>query len=418
MAHVLTLLCLPALVAQVPPIQLPWLCDGHNPVLVLVAPTGTALRSETLKILRDPELADLELSLRMVDAPPSELANKVRAGIPGLACEGWALLSNTGVLLTSGHQAPSAQALLKALSAAGVTPPLTQVKAFLRDHPDHLEARDDLLRLLRKGAVARTLKTLMLDGTTPEDRLRTRGQRAVQFHGSSLPDPGPFRGKRLSEEEDLRIWAPYAQELDRSFRNGTWPALQFQTSRTEDVPVEVCSPLMQALYRRHLPKLEAALEAMPSRRDLWRLWGRFQILSEHFRAVAFLQGLTPPPPELGRPWPPTEARPALALEARLGGDWRGVRDLLEGDWKHFQAYGDVIRTAKRKGGPLPFQVVDWEGTLGPLLESMLRLGSSMEARELVDLLRLLDEGPSLVEHAAALAATCARPDLAKQWRSR
>jgi len=266
--------------------------------------------------------------------------------------------------------------LTRTLAAAGIKPPIRVLRDFLQTHPGHLEARAELLRRLRRSAALRTTARLEL----PQD--------------TDAQDLAPFQGKRLKDLEDLEIWGPYAQELDRVFQDGSWRSLDLGMGR--GLPVEACSPTVQGLYARNLTKVESALAVLPGAAAYWEAWLRMSAVAGMDRGRALIQGLVTPPPECRLPWPPPGVVAVLVRDAKKHGDWQLVRDLLQPFWEAWR---------ERRGDP------DW-GSLGPLLEAMLRLRAEDEAGALVETLVGVH---ALTERASALAAACKRPDLARRW---
>lgn len=418
MRPLLSLLALPALVAQVPA-PLAFLSQARTASLVVVAPRDHALARNARRALRTSELAPLELSYRGLDPGRKEDLERATAlrALVALPAAGWALISPSGAVLASGGEPPVPSALVDALSRAGIQSPIQKVKAFLRTHPDHLEARQTLIRLLRKGAVARTRKLLEIEAKSLQERSQDGELQGYALNHTDVPDMSSYRTKRLEPLQDLETWGAYAQEVDRVFTDGTWPSLDLGMRPDTDLPVEVCSPTMQALYLRHLPKVETLLAALPGTDNLWGMWLRLTAISGKQPGRAFAAGLPVPPPELGIEWPPSAVVEALVKDAQARGDWSIVRDLLDSFWKDAKEATTHARERlrhpgeKERIGTLP----NWDTGYGPLLEAMLRMGSEGEAQELVEGLALDPEKRSLVDRAIALAITCQKPTLARRW---
>lgn len=388
--------------------------SSRTAVLVVAAPPGHAVAKAARKALREPELVDLELGLLELD-PARQAARfaEVRAAVAGAPRLGWVLLAPKGTVLGKGTEAPSAPVLAAVLAGAGIQAPIKVLQAFLRTHPDHLEAREDLLRLLRRGAAARTRARLGLVGKTRSERLADGEPVGIAATAEAMPDLLPYEGKRLKEREDLELWAAYAQELDRVFQDGSWRSLDLGLDPSQELPVEVCSPMMQTLYLRHLPKVEATLATLPDAPALWQIWLRMTAVSGSNRSRALVQGLTLPPPEFRMVWPPPGVVGALVRDAQQHGNWWLVRDLLEPFWVGWKA--QVERERALGGRTRTGLSADWAGSLGPLLESMIRGAAEGEAQELVNALAMIAETRPLVARAVALANACQRPDLARRW---
>ena len=131
----------------------------------------------------------------------------------------WMLLRGEEVL-ASGGTLPTPTYLADRVRAEG-EPYLDQLGAFIRQHPDQLEARE-----ARMGALRSRMPNERLEGTLLEDALVT----LEPFHpgeGSILPMVGDWKPRR-------ELWAPAA--------------------------------------RRALPDLESRLQRWPERRELWEAW--------------------------------------------------------------------------------------------------------------------------------------------------
>ena len=374
------------LLAQAPP-ALPFLEEVRSAALVVLAPEEHPIAQAARQSMREQELAELEPSLVILDPDlQGKRYREARAALPALPVQGWALLSPKGILLASGTGLPAASNLAKALEAAGIRSPIKALRAFLRNHPDHLEARSDLLRILRKGAQARTLSL--------------QERRAAK-------DTGLPPGKRLGPTEDLEIWGAYAQELDRAFQDGSWRGMELGLEATGDLPLEASSPTVQSVCLRHTPKVEQALSILPGSPSLWQVWLRMTAISGARRSRALIQGLTVPPPELRMEWPPKGVVAALVQDARKSGEWWLVRDMLQPFWEEWK---ERMKGTKPRG-----LGADWAGSLGPLLESMLRTQAEGEACELAASLAASPETRPLLGKAVALATACRRQDLAQRW---
>ncbi|MDR0498997.1 MAG: hypothetical protein LBH03_04600 [Holophagales bacterium] len=96
----------------------------------------------------------------------------------------WAALDLENKLIISGVKTPGASEFDKMLEQRGVRSPLRQVRDFLRENPDHIDAMTDLLKEVR----CRALHIMPPDAT--ED---------------------------LDTKTDLRIWGVLAAETDRVF---------------------------------------------------------------------------------------------------------------------------------------------------------------------------------------------------------
>ena len=171
----------------------------------------------------------------------------------------WALADDRGRCLLQGGELPTAGELRKALDDAGIKSPVAILRDFLKQHPYHLEARIELLHLLRGIAERRTRRVLQVDVESTWELARkqdTEGyyrlfSSAVALH---IP-PSLVEAKKLEKGQDEQIWGDYSRELRTLFVDGDWRALLHQPSPNfVDVPFEVCSPMMVQDYGQHIKK--------------------------------------------------------------------------------------------------------------------------------------------------------------------
>ena len=257
--------------------------------------------------------------------------------------------------LASGPGLPDAEALGKALTRAGEDNPVARLQAFLRTHPDHAEARRDLLTALGPRLAARLLKSPAV------------------------------AGQSLDPDTDQRVWGLIAAELDRLYQADAWALLNLNLERTLDlvgVP-ERSSPLMRSLYQRHQVRLLAALDT-----------------------------LEPSPLMARAAWPPREVLTMAAAELHRQGRWQDLVDLLQpAPLPKAQANGSPqgYDSAPRAQG--------WELT-SPLVEALLRLGRAEEADGMLVAMADAGTLPGPYEMAdlARVAQDCGARAWAERWQ--
>ena len=199
-----------------------------------------------------------------------------------------------------------------ALLAQGPQKPVTKKawRAFLRAHPHHLEARSALLQILRKDAEKRTQELFGTRGKTAEEVLR-EGQSGLSMK-KIMAQPLPTLPKILAPTLDEALWGPWVREMEGLFVNGDWLHTNLRLSGADAKPMEIHSPMVQRLYRRHLPKVEAALRRWPTQigfdSGLWDLWGWMGRALPGYPMVAFVDSLVPLPDQDPLEWPPHPAR--------------------------------------------------------------------------------------------------------------
>jgi len=301
----------------------------------------------------------------------------------GLGCRSsaWVLLGRDGRVLASGGTLPGPEVLIQALEAAGEQSPVALLEAFLKERPEHTEARMDLIRALG-------------------NRLQAR----LQDHS--------FSGNHdLTPEADARIWGPVARELGLLFQDESWIGSDLNLDLLpEDVP-ERSSPLMKALYRRHQAQLLAGLRRFPDNPTAWLNLLRMnrtlndEGLTRSLEGIGWFQAHLADTAAL--PYGPV-AR-SLHREAMKTGDWRQAMAALQILWREWAVPRLELLDQETE------RTAVWTQLLAPLIEAMCRSGNEASVPPL---LGELDESwaqAGIPERLSALARASCRPELAPIW---
>jgi hypothetical protein len=150
----------------------------------------------------------------------------------------WAALDLENNLIVSGVQTPSAEEFEKMLDQRGVRSLIKQVRDFLRENPNHIDAMAELLTEARR--------------------------RALHVMSQNITED-------LDTEADLRTWAPLAAETDMVF-NSNWLGINIIFFRPDQQPPERFSKLMKASFSKHISKVESAIRLEPTNETLWNIW--------------------------------------------------------------------------------------------------------------------------------------------------
>lgn len=347
-------------------------------LILLDARGSSALREAFADLMRRPELRDFAVPLRLYTLGSGrERTILARYGLAPKAQ--WVLVQRRAVL-AQGDAAPDAARLLRELQAAGFHDLIKELGAFLRQNPDRLDARDQLLTLLRSRAERAAERSR--DATAPAESV-----------------------------QDLDAWGAFAQELDTAFRTGQWRELDLPWLRSAK-PLDADSPTLRVLYHRWMPTVEAALQRHPESEPLWTLWLWMERAVDGGRLPALLASLHPGPLATEDQWPPEGVTQALLRGAKRPQEWRALRDLLLARWL---ALPRTLR--ERSGDPhSPLLDQEWTGILAPLLECCLRAGDTGQADALF-VETLGSRWAELPSRGAALARRCGQAQLASRWAS-
>ncbi len=331
----LAVLCLAPflLQAQSPSLPLDTLLKQlPGPKVLLLGPSPFKDQRAWLQLLEADPLVGLEFQIRVV--PPKETDPTLLKELKGrynLEGRHWAILDARDRCLASGTALPEAAELAESLAKGGLRSRARLLRDFLKVHPDHLEAREQLISELHRVALRRATRGF----ERSEDGLvRHLNATASWFSGPSPKTPpsgteasptqplGP-----LGSEEDLLLWAPLAQELETAFRLGQWRWMTLPLTFEVHPAPEARSPLLKALAQRHLAKVEGALQTDPISPGLWQTWTFLARCAEDRPWKPFLQSLAPFRYAGGPPCPTPEACTWLTGLALRAKDWESLATL-------------------------------------------------------------------------------------------
>ena len=384
---------------------------------VMIAPKDHEIFNKAKLLLNSPELIEYAIGSQPLypnPAKPSAVYAYVIKFID-ISKPGWALFTPSGKLLAKGEALPTAAQVLEALNKANIQSPIKTLRDFLKKYPSSIEARAELMRLLRSKAIKQTRKKLDIEFKSLGELMNDGEINSYSSSGDDFPDISSFKSKQLDQRDDLAIWAPYAQELEKVFTDGTWPNFPYSMGDPVNyTPLEVCSPTMIAVYLRHLPKVEDMLMAYPGNAHWWNLWLYMTQLTGRQRG-SFVNGLPDIPTELRIEWPPRAVINTLVKNAKESSDWALVRNLLNDFWDDMKRQAEWDSQRVKTSTVRMYRQVNWDINYAPLLESMLRTGSAPEAWEFVQAIMASQETRHMIDKCIELAVACNRKDLAEEW---
>ena len=300
----------------------------------------------------------------------------------------WVAFDGSNRVITSGINIPEAKTLSSAMERFGIRSTLRQLRNFLMEHPDHIDARADLLKEARRRALL----------AAPKDA-----------------------AKDLDTGDDLRTWGVLAREFDLAM-NLNWVGFKLDFFRPEENQPEHFSPLMKTAFRKHMGRVEAAIREFPANENLWDMWawmsrtlgdwgGRpiFQFVKS-LEASSFSAKQKCPPPKVAA-W--------LTGLAKSRGDWGTVAELASIGRSFDSNVVDSIFpwhprtiTVRRFKTNIPGYPV--ESAHYPLIEALLKLGRIDEANDAFDEL-IRATGTKDAQGAAAIAKSSGFEELAEAW---
>ena len=344
----------------------------------------------------------------------------------------WALFDDGRRCLAQGMDLPTAEDLRKTIDEAGIKSPIRVLRDFLKQHPHHLEARMQLLELLRGIAESRTRRVLQLGLQPPLESVdRWDAERWYRAYSDALDiDLSPFEGKKLDPEQDLQIWGLYAHEFHALFSTGEWRhVVNGVFSPKFMVPTESCSPMVTQLYGQHLGSVEAFLSEQPGHIYVWETYGWMRRIARQgvFGAspIGSVLGDIVPSPGLWRR--DGERLSILIPEERELGNWESLVTELWSMWPMFRFEEGIVkgaffrehsleslRTESSRQGLLE---VSWRDRLKPLLESLIKTNRIGEAEQVIVYIAKINALLEIQRRAAELALDSGRKDLHDRWKA-
>ncbi|MCL1907824.1 MAG: hypothetical protein FWG12_00465 [Holophagaceae bacterium] len=435
--------------------------SSSQPTLLVFEQDANPLAPSFRKLLQDEGISDLGLRLSVV---PQVVRGPSASGDPSISLRRlfalgpsirWVVVDSKEQVLFAGSSLPDANEFAQQLATKGVQSPLSILRQFLKTHPDHLDARVELLHLQLKNADKRTRELLDIE---PEPVAQNPLSRAIgnvaspagEMPGNSFtavmnvrtapgqtatlnftpsggasadaPKPKPIPAdKVLDTVADLTIWSGYAESLDRLFVADDWIAVGLVFERS-DYPIEVCSPLLKGLYRRKIGQVEAALEIAPGDSRLWSIWIRMADVVGGRSILAVVERLAQQPGNDFSSWP-EDVRKKLVTDARNTSKWNFLAEHL---WSVYERASKTNVSYSAESTAPGFnqnealrRMMDsiytdqWENVIEPLLEALIRMNDEGRADVILDTLK--GRGETHVQRAMGLANRCDRPDLALRW---
>lgn len=323
----------------------------------------------------------------------------------------WVMLDTSNQALTQGVAIPNIEDFSASLDMAGLISPVKQLRGFLTQYPDHLEARSDLLKQLRRRAVKLATQKM----TTLDDF----GYRSL--HSSELPYSNVIK-EQLNSEEDLAIWDPLAQEIDVLFR-GNWQGIDIPFFRVEEnSPLERHSHIMKAVFARHIGKVETAIQEVPTSQSLWNIWAWLAQGLENSDWIRLLNSLETFSYPGGLSFPAPNVAVWLAIESAAIEDWEKSVEMAK-KGVNFLGYPGEAVTAWFPGGWVSDSTFDRldgypiNSAFVPWLRGLLMLDRLEEANEVFENILFL-AGEGIRGRMVDMAEKAGHNGMAEQWRTK
>ncbi len=336
----------------------------------------------------------------------------------------WLLIDKrSSTPLAQGEGIPDAQTFIAHLKKAGFRDLVKELRAYLKEFPDSLEAHEQLLNQLRQRGERAAQRYMGIQVETNRERL-DRGDFAGYLRAETAREKTDLsKARPLDAVQDLEAWAAFAQELETIFQSGEWREIDFPWVRGGRA-LDTASPTLRSLYRRWQPAVEAALQRDPAFESFWDLW-IWMSQVQGGKPLAPLLASLKPTPFTTEQWPPARVVQALFSVASTQDDWHTLENLYQAQWdddphplrepapKNATISGALQGSGQEIRAALLDQ--DWTACLAPLLESCIRSGDTNQADALF--IQALDASRwmALPAKAAELAKRCGQPAVAARW---
>jgi len=227
----------------------------------------------------------------------------------------------------------------------------------------------------------------------------------------------------LSAENDLKIWAKWADEFDKLMVSEQWLESDFSFNY-DDERLDAHSPIVRGIYKKRIGLVEEELQRWPEGERIWSIWFHMYLVLGD-RSIKELVGrLTPMPDTVPGTWPPYIIKLALIQEARRKGDWRDLRNLLWDSWlqvsQTLSVFQGTLNASNLNQPEMRFIAqmaeLQWQELMDPLIESLLRSGDIVGADSVVTQLKEFGSWDDLSDRAVAIAIRCQMPQVAARWK--
>jgi len=217
----------------------------------------------------------------------------------------WALINNERKVIASGTDTPTKEILVNALEVARVEKATDKLRQFIKEHPDHIEAKEELAQWLKKDATAKTAEIFQ----------KSQGTSKII----------------LTPEEDYKIWNEYATLFRQvaNYYSDNVPNTTTYIDAFQNDEVMRRSPTMAALAKELLPIFASNIARLPTERRFWTMWAiladpksstQYASLIETVKLQPFARDLQEAPPLgfLG----------VLANRYKWNNNWQGIVNIF------------------------------------------------------------------------------------------
>jgi hypothetical protein len=271
------------------------------------------------------------------------------------------LINSDQKILTSSTDRPTKEALIYALGAARIKSELDKLQQFVREHPDHFEAKEDLAHRLKKDAILKTTKIFR----ESQDTEKTN----------------------LTSDEDYMIWNEYAtifRQVANYYFSNVPNDVTYMDAVSNDEAMRR-SPILAALAKETLPIFALGISKMPTNYYFWNMWASLSDAKSSSQFTNLMETIKMPsysPKDVWSYLPPDPPRSLeiLTERYRLNGNWQGIVNI----------FGDFLEDQQLKAGTSDYTFPrTYRGLINStlLLEAYMNLEMEGKVNELLKVWR-------------------------------
>jgi len=336
----------------------------------------------------------------------------------------WAIFSSEGRIVANGAILPTSAQLADTCADARIISRVETYRRFLRENPNHEEARGVLLQEMAAAAEIRTRNALQVPEFRTTEPLVVTEIDGIRIDGQDTGEPSVQQLESLPElksDVDERIWKDYCVELQRYLEGVLWQsgvgtASSLESRIVGSRPIITAwakfSPTTKAAYSKAAITVEAALARQPSSITLWRLWVTLQKTGAGKSMRELLSELQPSPNVAPANWPPVSIRTPYLKSCRETGDWKTIQELVEPIWNGLNS----LQSAKIENLN-SFNRNFWVSSCEVYLEALLRQNRLSDAEQMMKTWAAGSGWPGAFASAASIADQLGYESIAKSWRA-
>lgn len=374
--------------------------------------------------LSNKELAEIALPVLGVSYG-SNLAKEITRERPG---HKWILVNRKGEIVGSGIDLRDRKTIKQAFESTGEKTRIDNIRKFIKDNPNDVEAK---LLLARELSNIGTRRILHEYGKELPQRVRNGStigtQDGMVFKNHSDIDIiiDVLVGKNIPNEMDNDVWDEYSKIIIEIFDDTAWATainplsynFTYGIQKPLDTPVAKYSKICKDTYTRIIPNIEKVLRKFPSCGYAWLLIEGFSQYID-IDIDAMLEKITPSPKNSIN-WPPPSIIKLVISSYIKSEKWQSIEKFSARLWKELVELNQI--KVQRTGAIQAKEYMNkqqWDVFVEKYIESLVVLDKKSEADEVLDTWRANNGWIGAYVMAVQLAEKRNQKSWAAEWRDR